>query len=328
MIKKLYPDSKLPKAIALVWPDKELQYGKETNSMQKFYQNLIDILYEKLPEKVEIIVYFNDKKSVPGFIKDLSRVQVRIYQESNDIWIRDFAPLWGEQEEKLFSVKGTYFPWYGDEEDEEYSTGAENDNALGLQIGGGDAVCQKLKVEQQEIFLDGGNFIHNGAGIGICTNRIICDNENFFVEDIMGALCKAFGLSKLIILPVEPGDQTGHIDGLCRFIDEKTVIVSEYPYDLKDELDLILIHEMIHSLEYRLTLDDRYLIFHKWFQKAEKEIKNLEMFISSDLYERNKVESHSLFFLIKTLLVDKELGIKYGSIFGYGKTDDFKNLSS
>ena len=35
----------------------------------------------------------------------------------------------------------------------------------------------------------------------------------------------------MIILPEEPEDDTGHIDGMVRFIDEKTLAVGSYPED-------------------------------------------------------------------------------------------------
>jgi agmatine deiminase len=233
-MKRLFPDWKLPKAIALVWPDKEFQYSNGSVPLQKFYEAFIKILDEKLPEGVAIIVYFIENKSVPDFIKALSKVQVKIYYESNDIWIRDFAPFWGMDGKKLYSVKGTYYPWYGDDEDddESYTDDAESDDDLGLQIGGGEKTCRIIEVDGQEFVLDGGNFIHNGTGTGMCTNRIISDNESFFLEELEYTMCDALGLEKLIILPVEPGDDTGHIDGLVRYVNEDTVIVSDYVYEI------------------------------------------------------------------------------------------------
>ena len=36
-------------------------------------------------------------------------------------------------------------------------------------------------------------------------------------------------INNLIILPEEPGDETGHINGMVRFVKGKTVIVGSYP---------------------------------------------------------------------------------------------------
>ncbi|MCI0473120.1 MAG: agmatine deiminase family protein, partial [Ignavibacteria bacterium] len=38
-----------------------------------------------------------------------------------------------------------------------------------------------------------------------------------------------FGIKKLIIFPVEPGDVTGHIDGVVRFANSNTIIAGDYP---------------------------------------------------------------------------------------------------
>ncbi|MDZ7740196.1 MAG: agmatine deiminase family protein [Bacteroidota bacterium] len=37
------------------------------------------------------------------------------------------------------------------------------------------------------------------------------------------------GIDRLIIVPREPGDVTGHIDGMIRFIDKERIIVGSYP---------------------------------------------------------------------------------------------------
>jgi agmatine deiminase len=83
------------------------------------------------------------------------------------------------------------------------------------------------------LILDGGNFISNGMGTAITTNRIISDNEQLSVNEIKAWFKNTMGVEKLIILPVEPGDITGHIDGMVRFIDRWMVVVGDYPSSYK-----------------------------------------------------------------------------------------------
>jgi agmatine/peptidylarginine deiminase len=75
-----------------------------------------------------------------------------------------------------------------------------------------------LEVAGHEIVLDGGNFIHNGQRTAITTNRIIADNENLFVQQIRDVFWMRLNIENLLIIPVEPGDRTGHVDGIVRFI--------------------------------------------------------------------------------------------------------------
>ena len=84
------------------------------------------------------------------------------------------------------------------------------------------------------LVIDGGNFIHNGYGTAITTNRLISENETLYIGPVKDILKKEIGIQELIILPVEPGDETGHIDGMVRFLDRETVVVSEYPEEYRE----------------------------------------------------------------------------------------------
>lgn len=84
-------------------------------------------------------------------------------------------------------------------------------------------------VRNINLVIDGGNFIHNGDGIGITTNRLISENETLSIGQIKEILKEKIKIGTLIILPVEPGDETGHIDGMVRFLNCETVVVAAYP---------------------------------------------------------------------------------------------------
>jgi agmatine deiminase len=94
-------------------------------------------------------------------------------------------------------------------------------------------ICEKvlgIKPVQSEIYLDGGAIeIFDHAGI--VSDRIIYDNSPVWSGTQCGlfdTIKEQLGLKKLIVVPADPFDFTGHIDGIVRFIDEKTVLVNDY----------------------------------------------------------------------------------------------------
>ncbi len=142
--------------------------------------------------------------------------------DTGDIWIRDFMPIPTNITNPKY-IKFQYNPIYLTQKD---------DSIKKL----GDSTSNRLKShfspENQHysnIILDGGNFISNGIGTAITTNRIITDNEGYAIDEIKVYTKKNLGITNLIILPVEPGDITGHIDGMVRFVFETTVVVGDYP---------------------------------------------------------------------------------------------------
>jgi agmatine deiminase len=84
---------------------------------------------------------------------------------------------------------------------------------------------------------DMGNITHNGKGIAIISKQLISDNEKTNVDDELKPVIKAFlGLSEIIFIPVEPLDVTGHVDGMVRFIDEKTLVIGAYPENVENHV--------------------------------------------------------------------------------------------
>ena len=47
-------------------------------------------------------------------------------------------------------------------------------------------------------------------------------------EDLTNILIDVLQVNQVIFIPVEPGDDTGHSDGMVRFVDEQTVVANDY----------------------------------------------------------------------------------------------------
>lgn len=206
------PDWFPPKELIIVWPE-NLPSGVGTRLMP-FYKRLI-----KAINNVPIRIIINSNTIPKNIIGDNNN----IYKlNTGDIWLRDFMPI-ALRGEKFEYYKFQYNPSYLTKKDEVIRTlGDSTPGKLTKHF-------SNQNMTSENLILDGGNFISNGLGIAITTNRIISDNQHFSFSEIKAWFRNRMGIEKLIILPVEPGDITGHVDGMVRFIDRSFVVVGDYP---------------------------------------------------------------------------------------------------
>jgi len=142
-----------------------------------------------------------------------------------DIWLRDFCgvPALDEAGEPCmakFRYRPSYLPL----------AEAEDGDAAAHEL----ATALKLPVQDVHLILDGGNLTHDGRGTAICTTRILDDNRPTAERELRELLRRSCGINKLVILPEEPGDATGHIDGMVRFLSPTVVLVGSYPATYKE----------------------------------------------------------------------------------------------
>lgn len=139
-----------------------------------------------------------------------------------NIWIKDWAPITTGCDESQAYVKTIYHPGYLSCKERKNDVWADY---TGRQLAKG--YCRNAKYSG--LIMDGGSFVHNGKDTGIISNRVISDNETLSIDEIREIFRNEFNIKNLVILPVEPGDVTGHVDGLVRFVGENTLIVADYP---------------------------------------------------------------------------------------------------
>jgi|JFJP01.1.fsa_nt_gi agmatine deiminase len=87
------------------------------------------------------------------------------------------------------------------------------------------------KIHHSEIILDGGNIIKSNNAV-IITDKVVYDN-NISGEEIKSKLEELLKV-KVIIIPRYPDEETGHADGLIRFLDENTVLIINLENEEKD----------------------------------------------------------------------------------------------
>ncbi|MCJ7447976.1 MAG: agmatine deiminase family protein [Bacteroidales bacterium] len=146
-------------------------------------------------------------------------------------WCRDYMPVKATDGELvLFS----YNPSYLRESKKDRST-----------IPNQQAICRKLglKPETTDIILDGGAIEIYGKK-AIISDKVLTENTTSWKNGVPVLLDKIKTLLKLdemVVVPADPWDFTGHVDGMVRFINDDTVLVNdltgldkkideEYPY--------------------------------------------------------------------------------------------------
>lgn len=232
--------------LALVYPDKLPQNRKELIS---FYDNFINQLIEN-PSVLELTIIH--KAGLKEKLKNKfpsSKIKLIEFNSVQDIWIRDYAPFYTND---TVAFKGIYNPCYYFEtgkktrfvgEEEKIFYYASLDDEIGFRL----PETLNIKTLKINLTIDGGNFIHNGDGVAITTNRIVSENESLSIQKIEEVFRTTIGITKLIILPVEPGDITGHIDGMVRFINKNTVLVGAYNEDYPEGMNFM--NEIAKQLE-------------------------------------------------------------------------------
>lgn len=142
---------------------------------------------------------------------------VNFLDYSKDFWLRDFMPVQVANDEFVqFALTKDY---YRDSERHKQTDPAPICKALGIE--------PKIpKFDGKPIYLDGGNVIR-GYDKAIITDKVYADNE-IPRESLIRIIQDALQGKQVITIPVEPYDDTGHADGMVRFLDENTVIANDY----------------------------------------------------------------------------------------------------
>ena len=68
--------------------------------------------------------------------------------------------------------------------------------------------------------------MHNGK-VAILTEKVFYDNPQFTTKEIERTVA-ALGFEQVLFIPVEPGDQVGHADGIVRFLSTDVLLVNDY----------------------------------------------------------------------------------------------------
>ena len=175
----------------------------------------------------------------PEFTTDLKKIlteeniPVEFLSGTKDIWCRDFFPV---QLSKDRFVQFEYNPDYLVEFEERRTNPAE--------------VIPRIDsdVFHSQLVIDGGNVIRHGR-TAILTNKIFKENPAFRKRKpaLIQQLATELEVDKVVIIPRDPSDISGHADGMVRFVSENTVIINEYLES--DRYSPLFIFESIRALK-------------------------------------------------------------------------------
>lgn len=141
-------------------------------------------------------------------------IDFALLPNTKDIWAVDYMPV---QVSLTKFVRFTYNPSY-----------LQTKNLL-KTISDVDAICDEIGINTYKtaIILDGGN-ITRWTNKVIMTDRVFQDNPTYERKQLIKELHELLQVDKLSFVPQQPGDFTGHSDGMVRFIDENTVVINDY----------------------------------------------------------------------------------------------------
>ena len=128
--------------------------------------------------------------------------------DTSNIWVRDFMPIRTNSHYTKFQYK------------------VESPNPY-PQLNVAPEVWHPFcDAESPLVVLDGGN-VEQGRTMVLMTEMVLKHNAHLDHKRLMASLESTFN-REILLMPVEPYDTLGHIDGIARFVDDKTVLVNDY----------------------------------------------------------------------------------------------------
>ena len=152
-------------------------------------------------------------------ILECNHVQVSFLEHSKDIWCRDYMPAMIDSKTGIqFHFDPLYY------KSKKYSSLRTNPATVtGARI---------ETVIHAGIVLDGGNLVCSNTA-AIVSDRIFEDNPQTSEEELIKKLKELLKLKHVVVIPQLPGDSTGHADGMVRWIDNESVLLSDFSKILK-----------------------------------------------------------------------------------------------
>jgi agmatine deiminase len=133
---------------------------------------------------------------------------------TKDIWAKDYMPIQISIDK---FVQFTYNPDY-------------LQTAIFRQtISPVDSICKSISLTayKSDIVVDGGNVIRSQDKVVMC-DKVFAENKNIKEKDLIQKLADTLEVNKIIFVPWDSNDFTGHADGMVRFVDNDTVFINDY----------------------------------------------------------------------------------------------------
>lgn len=172
-------------------------------------------LADTLPTK-----YPNFFKRFESALKECN-IPFDLLPQTKDVWAVDYMPI---QTDIANFVQFLYRPSYLTKYKKYANT-----------ISDVDTICNEinLKTSKTDIIIDGGN-VTRWTNKVIMTDRVFKDNPTYERKQLIRELHELLQVDKIYFVPEQPGDFTGHSDGMVRFVNEHTVIINDYKQEKEE----------------------------------------------------------------------------------------------
>ncbi|HSW53651.1 MAG TPA: agmatine deiminase family protein [Ignavibacteriaceae bacterium] len=219
------------------WPYNKSDWPGKFSPIPYVYAEIVK--YISRGEKVRIFVESKEHKlKAEKVLKDcnVSLSNVEFYIKKTDRgWLRDSGPMFVKEGKQIVAVDFKFNAW-----------AKYDDYKLDDKIP--QFISEKLKLKKviaeykgKQVVLEGGAIDSNGKGTLITTEECLLDdkvqtrNPGFTKRDYFEVFKKYFGVTNVIWLGkgIIGDDTHGHVDDLCRFVNEDTVVIvsEEKPSD-------------------------------------------------------------------------------------------------
>ena len=246
---KLLPEWHSHEATWIGWPCNKSDWPGKFSPIPYVYAEIVK--YISRGEKVRIFVQSREHKlKAEKILKDcdVSLSKVEFYIKKTDRgWLRDSGPMFVKESSafgnEIISLDFKFNAWakYDD-----YKLDDKISSFISKKLN-----LKKIIAEHngKQVVLEGGAIDTNGKGTLITTEECLLDekvqtrNPGFTKQDYFEIFKKYFGISNVIWLGkgIIGDDTHGHVDDLCRFVNEDTVVLvseensSDENYNLLNE---------------------------------------------------------------------------------------------
>ena len=227
------------------WPHNKNDWPGKFASIKWVYAEIVK--YISRGEKVRILVQSkNHKLKAENILKsvsaDLSNIEFFI-KKTDRGWLRDSSPFFIKEKKNIRAIDFKFNAW------SKYNNYKLDDKIPSYVSNKFNFKKVTAECNSQQVVLEGGAVDTNGKGTLITTEECLLDkkvqvrNRGFEKEDYEKIFNKYLGISNIIWLGkgIVGDDTHGHVDDLCRFVNEDTVVLvqegnsSDENYNLLNE---------------------------------------------------------------------------------------------
>ena len=222
--------------LLLVYPENMREGQYDYHVLAPFYDELIALV----PEDIHVIVFVTSRRTGDRLKEVMDNLEYVVHESLSTIWLRDVAGFnCGDR-----IVKPTFRPQY-------YRGAFRRAHRIDRNMECISAILGK-DLYRIPLCWDGGNLVTNGT-VGVVTERLLRDNPSFSLETICGLIREHLRIEPLLV-PELQGDSLAHSDGYLAFLNERTVLVSEYleTVSAKDRVYVDRLTEMLSSTGFQI----------------------------------------------------------------------------